>query len=91
MKENNFFFHKKGGKDILPLKLSNPFINASKTEREVSLKFLGIIFDLKIFRDSQMQLIENKVSKILGFLIRQNMYSAKIDSRTFILLLFTSS
>ena len=91
MKENNFFFHKKGEKDILPLKLSNLFINASKTEREVSLKFLGIIFDLKIFRDSQMQLIENKVSKILGFLIRQNMYSAKIDSRTFILLLFTSS
>ena len=39
------FFHKSSKKDNIPLRLPNLNINAFTTERETSLKFLGVWID----------------------------------------------
>ena len=76
-------------KDYLPLKLPNLFTNGSKTERVASFSFLNVIFDENILRILIYNLMRTKSLKIFEFFIYQSIYSAKTNSRAYILLLLT--
>ena len=64
-------FHKFTDQDNTPLTLPSFQLNGNIIEREISLKFLGVILDEHLTWKKHIQLIENKVSKILVFLLKQ--------------------
>ena len=65
-------FHKVTGQDNIPLKMSSLQLNGNIIERvniTESLKFLAVVLDEQITRKKHIQIIENKVSKMLAFFI----------------------
>ena len=61
-------FHKLTDQYSTPLKLPLLELNGSSIKRENSLKFLGIILDEHLIWKKHIQLIGNKISKIVGVL-----------------------
>ena len=55
----------------IPLKLPLLQLNSNIIESENSLKFLGVILDEHLTWKKHIQLIENKVSKMLVFFMKQ--------------------
>ena len=65
-------FHKLTNQENIPLKLPSLQMNGNIIiEKENSFKFLGVILDEHLTWKKHMELIENKVSKMLLFLIKQ--------------------
>ena len=64
-------FHKFTDQDNTPLTLPSFQLNGNIIEREISLKFLGVILDEHLTWRKHIQLIENKVSEILLFFTKQ--------------------
>ena len=57
-------FHKLTDQENIPLKLSSLQLTGNNTERENSLKFLGVLLDKHLTSKKHIQLIENKFSKV---------------------------
>ena len=57
-------FHKLTDQENIPLKLSSLQLTGNNTERENSLKFLGVLLDEHLTWKKHIQLIENNVSKV---------------------------
>ena len=70
-KTKYLLFHKLADQDYIPLKLPSLQLTGNTIERENFLKFLGVTIDEHLTRKKHMQLIENKVSKNVGFFIKQ--------------------
>ena len=70
-KAKYILFHKLTDQENIPLKLPSFQLNDNIIERQNSLKFLGVILDELLAWKKHVQLIENKVSKMLMFLIKQ--------------------
>ena len=64
-------FHKLTDQESIPLKLPSLQLDGNIIEREISLKFLGVILDEHLTWKKHIQLIENKISKMLVFFIKQ--------------------
>ena len=64
-KSKYVLFHKCIDQENIPLKLSLLQLNSNIIERESSLKFLDVILEEHLTWKKHMQLIENKVSKIV--------------------------
>ena len=64
-------FHKLADQDNITLKLPSLQLNGNTSERENSLKFLGVILDEHLTWQKLIQIIENKVSKMLVLFIKQ--------------------
>ena len=64
-------FHKLTDQENIPLKLPSLQLDGNIIEREISLKFLGVILDEHLTWKKHTQLIENKISKMLVFFIKQ--------------------
>ena len=69
-KTKYMFFHKCIEQENILLKLPLLQLNSNTTERENSLKFLGVILDEHLTWKKHIQLIENKVSKNVGVLYK---------------------
>ena len=63
-KTKYMLFHKLTDQENIPLKLSSLQLTGNNTERENSLKFLGVLLDKHLTSKKHIQLIENKVSKV---------------------------
>ena len=63
--------HKLADQENISSELSSLQLNGNIIERENSLKFLGVILDEHLTWKKHIQLIENKVSEMLLFLIKQ--------------------
>ena len=70
-KTKYMLFHKRTDQETIPLKLPSLQLNSNIIERENSLKFLGAILDEHLTWKKHIQLIENKVPKMLVFFIKQ--------------------
>ena len=57
-------------KDNLPLVLPDLFINDVKIKSENSLKFLDFMIDENSTRKTQVELVENEISKSIGIFIK---------------------
>ena len=64
-------FHKLIGQENIPLKLPSIQLNGNNIESENSLKFLGVILNEHLTWKKHIQLIENKVSKMSVYFIKQ--------------------
>ena len=69
-KTKYMLFHKCADQENMPLKLPLLQLNSNISERENSLKFLGVILDEHLTWKKHIQLIENKVSKNAGVLYK---------------------
>ena len=69
-KTKYMLFNKCIDQENIPLKLPLLQLNSNIVERESSLKFLGVILDEYLPWKKHIQLIENKVSKNVGFLYK---------------------
>ena len=67
-------FHKAKSRDNLPLVLPDLCINNAKTKRENSLKFLGVMIDENLTWKTDVELVENKVSKSIGILFKASCF-----------------
>ena len=70
-KTKYMFFYKLTDQKNMPLKLSLLQLNCNIIEIEKPLKFLGVILDEHLTVKKNIKLIENKVSKMLVFFIKQ--------------------
>ena len=70
-KTKYMLFHKLTDQENIPLKLPSLQLDGNIIEREISLKFLGVILDEHLTWKKHIQLIENKISKMLVFFIKQ--------------------
>ena len=68
------FFHKSSKKDNIPLRLSNRNINGFTTERESSIKFLGVWIDENLTWRDHVHTVENKIAKNIGLLYQGKHY-----------------
>ena len=64
-------FHKLIDQENIPLKLPSIQLNGNNIESENSLKFLGVILNEHLTWKKHIQLIENKVSKMSVYFIKQ--------------------
>ena len=64
------FFHQARQKDNIPLKLPSLFINDREIKQSTSIKYLGVLIDEHLTWKDHITVIENKVSKNVGFLHR---------------------
>ena len=64
-------FHKLIDQENIPLKLPSIQLNGNDIESENSLKFLGVILNEHLTWKKHIQLIENKVSKMSVYFIKQ--------------------
>ena len=67
----NVLFHKAKSKDNVPLVLPDLFINDVKIERENSVKFVGVMIDENLTWKSHVELVENKIQRVLEFFLEQ--------------------
>ena len=65
-------FHKVRQRDDIPLVLPTLKINNALNKRVDHIKFLGVLFDENLTWKNNINLIENKISKGLGILHRDN-------------------
>ena len=63
-KTKYMLFHKLTDQENIPLKLSSLQLTGNNTERENSLKFLGVLLGEHLTWKKHIQLVENKVSKV---------------------------
>ena len=68
------FFHKSSKKDNIPLRLPNLNINGFTTERESSIKFLGVWIDENLTWSDHIHTVENKIAKNIGPLYQGKYY-----------------
>ena len=64
-------FHKLIDQENISLKLPSIQLNGNNIESENSLKFLGVILNEHLTWKKHIQLIENKVSKMSVYFIKQ--------------------
>ena len=64
-------FHKLTDQENIPLTLPSIQQNGNNIESENSLKFLGVILNEHLTWKKHIQLIENKVSKMPVYFIKQ--------------------
>ena len=72
------FFYKFRQKGNISLKLPVLAINGKVIERTTSIKFLGILLDEHLSWKNHISVVENKVSKILGFYIKPKIFSVRL-------------
>ena len=73
-KTKYLFFHKQRVIENIPLKLPNLTFNGVEIKRESSIKFLGVMIDENITWRKHIELVENKMSKLIGILYRASPY-----------------
>ena len=66
-KKKKVLFHKVTMCDSLPSQLPTMTFNNIKIKRENSIKFLGVIIDKNLTWKNHIEVVENKISKILEF------------------------
>ena len=66
-KNKNVLFHKVLMCDSLPSQLPTMTFNNIEIKRENSIKFLGVIIDENLTWKSHIEVVENKILKILEF------------------------
>ena len=66
-KKKKVLFHKVSMCDSLPSQLPTMTFNNIKIKEENSIKFLGVIIDKNLTWKNHIEVVENKISKILEF------------------------
>ena len=74
VKTKYVMFHKEKSKDNLPSVLPDLIINYTKTKRENSLKFVGVMIDENLTWKTRVELVENKISKSVGILYKASRF-----------------
>ena len=67
-------FHKAKSKHNLPLVLPDLFINDAKIKRENSLKYLGVMIDENLTWNTDVELVEKKISKSVKVLFKDSRF-----------------
>ena len=88
-KLNIFFFHKPSACDSTPLRLPTITFNSIEIKGKSCVEFLGVIIDENITWNKHIELVENKMSKIIGILYRASHYLDKKKPKKHIFLLYS--
>ena len=79
------FFHKASKKDDIPFRLIKLIINNYEIQREVSIKFLEVLFDQHLTWKEHIKLTEYKIAKNIGMLYKARPY---LDKRALLMPLY---